>query len=90
MPPAPESMSPRVSTFSTSEPLIRMGIDSLFEFITAVVTEYISSEGDTGVDPDLLIKNPLRQRQQRIHPCLLLPFEPARLEHVYIIPSPSS
>ena len=48
------SMSPRVSTFSTSEPLIRMGIDSLFEFITAVVTEYISSEGDTGVDPDFL------------------------------------
>jgi hypothetical protein len=39
LPPAPESMSPRVSTFFTSEPLIRIGIDSLFEFMIAVVTE---------------------------------------------------
>ena len=73
LPPAPESMSPRVSMFFTSEPLIQIGIDSLFEFMIAVVTEQISIEGDTGIDPDLLIKNPLWQRQQKIHLCLLLP-----------------
>ena len=90
LPPAPESMSPRVLTFFTSELLIQIGIDSLFEFMIAVVTELISSEGDTGVNPNLLIKNPLWQCQQKIHLCLLLPFQPAGLGHVYIIPSSSS
>src|SRR5882762_2241322 len=90
MPPAPESMSPRVSTFCTSVSLIRMGIDNLFELITAVVTEYISSEGDSGVDPDLLIKNPPSQHRQRTLPCLHHSFRLIGFEHEQLIPFLSS
>src|SRR5882762_1232549 len=81
MPPAPESMSPRVSMFCTSVSLIRMGIDNLFELITAVLTEYISSEGDSGVDPDLLIKNPPLQHRQRTLPCLHHSFQLIEFAH---------
>ena len=54
-PPAPESM--RVSTICLLEQRLR-GMEIEFWSIFAIVTEYISRQGETGVDPVLLFKNP--------------------------------
>ena len=58
-PPAPLSMSPRVSTFSfLSVFSIEIGIDKEFDFIVANVTEKTSSTGEIVVDLFLHFKNP--------------------------------
>jgi len=59
-PPAPLSMSARVSTVSFSIfPLICIGIDKEFDFILAVLTLKMSRQGETDVKAVLLFKNPV-------------------------------
>ena len=73
-PPAPLSMSPRVSTvlFSSAH-LIEIGIDNEFDSMCAMFTEKISSTGEVDVDAALHFKNPPSQLLGRIHPYLFLP-----------------
>jgi len=59
-PPAPLSMSARVSTVSFSVfPLICIGMDKEFDSILAVLTLKMSRQGETDVEAVLLFKNPV-------------------------------
>jgi hypothetical protein len=72
IPPAPLSMSPRVSTLSVfSVLLIEIGIDNEFDLMVASVTEKTSSTGEIDVDAALQFKNPLSQLLGKTPPFLL-------------------
>jgi hypothetical protein len=74
LPPAPLSMSPRVSTvFLSLAHLIEIGIDNEFDSMCATVTEKMSSTGEVDVDAALHFKNPPFQLPDKTPPSRLLP-----------------
>ena len=67
-PPAPLSMSARVSTVSFSVfPLICIGIDKEFDYILAVLTLKMSRRGETDIEAVLLYKNPVLPILSKTH-----------------------
>jgi len=80
-PPAPLSMSARVSVVSFSVfLLICIGMDKEFDFILAVLTLKMSRQGETDVEAVLLFKNPVlpilsKTRLSLRHSCLSADFE---------------
>jgi hypothetical protein len=65
-PPAPLSISPKVSAvLFDSVSFIEIGIDNEFDSICGTFTEKTSSTGDTDADAVLPFKNPLVQHRHR-------------------------
>src|SRR5271168_4859897 len=72
-PPAPLSTSAGVSTVFPLWSRMVMGINNVFRSMRPNVTECISGQGDTDVDPVLLFKNPSLQRLPKTSLFLLCP-----------------